>query len=132
MSAIAHGGEDPIVVVEVADPLDQRAIDYVVAALQADDVHAFILKIDSPGVSSGDLAEMYDAVLEANAPVIAWIGPNPAVAYGGAAFDRRPLERASDTSARLFNAQAKSRPPCVSAMTLRRSLQQCCCLPMQR
>jgi hypothetical protein len=36
ISAIGHGGEDPIVVVEVADPLDQRSIDYVVAALQAD------------------------------------------------------------------------------------------------
>jgi membrane-bound serine protease (ClpP class) len=86
VAAMAHTGEDPIVVIEVSDPIDQRIIDYVVGALQADDVHAFILKIDSPGVSSGDIGAMYDAVLAADAPVIAWIGPNPAVAFGGAAF----------------------------------------------
>jgi membrane-bound serine protease (ClpP class) len=86
LAAVADGGEDPIVVVEVSDPIDQRLIDYVVEALRADDVHAFILKIDSPGVSSGDVGAMYDAVLKAKAPVVAWIGPNPAVAFGGAAF----------------------------------------------
>jgi membrane-bound serine protease (ClpP class) len=86
VAAFAHDGDDPIVVVEVSDPIDQRIIDYVVEALRADDVHAFILKIDSPGASSGDIGAMYDAVLAANAPVISWIGPNPAAAYGGAAF----------------------------------------------
>jgi membrane-bound serine protease (ClpP class) len=94
VTAFAHGDDDPtdvvddhpIVVVEVSDPIDQRIIDYVVEALRADEVHAFILKIDSPGASSGDIGAMYEAVLAANAPVISWIGPNPAVAYGGAAF----------------------------------------------
>ena len=94
VAAFAHGDDDPtdvvddhpIVVVEVSDPIDQRIIDYVVEALRADEVHAFILKIDSPGASSGDIGAMYDAVLAANAPVISWIGPNPAVAFGGAAF----------------------------------------------
>ena len=86
VAAVAQSEEDPIVVVEVSDPIDQRLVDYVVGALSAEGVHAFILKIDSPGASSGDVGAMYDAVLSAKAPVIAWIGPSPAVAYGGAAF----------------------------------------------
>lgn len=86
IGAVAQGDDEPIVVIEVSDPLDQRIIDYVVESLQADGVHAFILKIDSPGVSSGDVGAMYDAVLRAKAPVIAWIGPSPAAAYGGAAY----------------------------------------------
>ncbi|MGI9665699.1 MAG: NfeD family protein [Acidimicrobiia bacterium] len=86
-AALAQNDADPIVVIEVADAMDQRSIDYVIAAIeQEQSAHAFILKIDSPGVSSGDLSDLYQTVLEAPAPVISWIGPNPAVAYGGTAF----------------------------------------------
>jgi membrane-bound serine protease (ClpP class) len=85
-SAYAQSGDDPVIVIEVSDPMDQREIDYVVTSLQTPDVHAFVLKINSPGVSSGDLSELFDAVAIADAPVISWIGPNPAVAYGGAAY----------------------------------------------
>ena len=86
VSAFAQSSEDAIVVIEVSDPIDQRIIDYITTSLETEDVHAFILKIDSPGVSSGELAPLYEAVVEAGAPVISWIGPSPAVAYGGAAF----------------------------------------------
>lgn len=72
--------------VDVTDPIDQTIVDYVVASLKTHPVHAFILKVDSPGASSGDLAPMFDAVMGAEAPVVAWIGPSPAVAYGGAAY----------------------------------------------
>ena len=82
----AQPSADPVVVIEVGDPIDQLVIDYVSSSLGETDVHLFILKIDSPGASSGDLATLYDAVLDAPAPVVAWIGPTPAVAYGGAAF----------------------------------------------
>jgi membrane-bound serine protease (ClpP class) len=77
---------DPVVVVEVGGPMDERLIDSVVEAIGAPNVHMFVLKIDSPGVSSGDLAPLFAAVGEASAPVVAWIGPNPAVAYGGSAY----------------------------------------------
>ncbi|MCL1597875.1 MAG: hypothetical protein M3094_01725 [Actinomycetia bacterium] len=79
-------GDDPVVVIEVGDPLDQRSIDYVTEAINAEQAHVFILKIDSPGVSSGDLAALFDAVTNARAPVVAWVGPSPAVAFGGAAY----------------------------------------------
>ena len=48
---------DPVVVVEVGGPMDERLIDSVVEAIGAPNVHMFVLKIDSPGVSSGDLAD---------------------------------------------------------------------------
>ena len=85
-SALAQSGVEPIVVIEVNDPMDQRLIDHVNATLESEVAHAFILKIDSPGASSGDLTELFTSLLEVPAPVIAWVGPNPAVAYGGAAF----------------------------------------------
>ena len=85
-TALAQSGEDPIVIIEVGDPMDQRLIDYVVSTIGSEPAHAFVLKIDSPGVSSGDLGPLFDAVVGAPAPVISWIGPNPAVAYGGSAY----------------------------------------------
>ena len=84
--AFAGSQDDPIVVIEVGDPIDQRSIDYVTDAVRTEKAHMFILKIDSPGVSSGDLTELFQTVVEASAPVVAWIGPNPAVAFGGAAY----------------------------------------------
>lgn len=84
--AIAQTGNDPIVIIEVSDPMDQRLIDYVASTIHTEPAHAFVLKIDSPGVSSGDLAPLFQAVVEAPAPVISWIGPSPAVAFGGSAY----------------------------------------------
>ena len=85
--AVAQTPEAPVVVIEVADPLDQRSLDFIVGSIEgAPDAHAYILKIDSPGVSSGDLAEVYTALNAAPAPVVSWIGPNPAVAHGGSAY----------------------------------------------
>jgi membrane-bound serine protease (ClpP class) len=88
LSGVAAAQElpDAVVVVEVGDPLDQRTIDYVTNVLESEPAHLFILKIDSPGVSSGDLTDLFDAVAAAPAPVVSWIGPSPAVAYGGAAY----------------------------------------------
>ncbi len=79
-------GDDPVVVIEVGDPLDQRSIDYVTEAITTEQAHVFILKIDSPGASSGDLTGLFEAVANAGAPVVAWVGPSPAVAFGGAAY----------------------------------------------
>jgi membrane-bound serine protease (ClpP class) len=86
-SLAAEGDDDaPIVVVDIGDPIDQRMIDFVVATLDERSAHAFVLEIDSPGVSSGELAPLFAAIAGADAPVISWIGPNPAVAFGGAAY----------------------------------------------
>ena len=86
VSAAAQSDRDPVVVIEVSDPIDQLVIDHVTEALSVADVHAFVLKINSPGVSSGDLGGLLDAISDSSAPVVAWIGPTNAIAYGGAAF----------------------------------------------
>jgi membrane-bound serine protease (ClpP class) len=88
-SGVAFGqsaGNDPIVIIEIDGPMDQRLIDYTRAALESEAAHAFILKIDSPGVSSGDLSPLFEAMATLPAPVVSWIGPTPAAAYGGAAY----------------------------------------------
>jgi len=77
---------DPIVIVEIDGPMDQRVIDYTAGVIESEVAHAFVLKIDSPGVSSGDLAPLFDAMAEARAPVVSWIGATPASAFGGAAY----------------------------------------------
>ena len=78
--------DDPIVIIEIDGPMDQRLIDYTRAALEGETAHAIILKIDSPGVSSGNLGPLFETMSMLPAPVIAWIGPTPAVAFGGAAY----------------------------------------------
>lgn len=85
-SALADSQVDPIVIIEIGDPLDQRMIEYIVGAISSEDAHLYVLKIDSPGTSSGDLAALYQAVMDAPAPVVSWIGPHPAVAFGGSAY----------------------------------------------
>ena len=77
---------DPVVVVEVGGPMDERLISFVGDVIANEPAHMFVLKIDSPGVSSGDLTPLFMAMTGARAPVVAWIGPNPAVAYGGSAY----------------------------------------------
>ncbi|MCL1601927.1 MAG: hypothetical protein M3112_10415 [Actinomycetia bacterium] len=85
-SVFGASEDDPIVVIEVSDPMDQQSIDYVSDTISTEQAHLYILKIDSPGVSSGDVAHLYQAILEARAPVVSWIGPNPASAFGGVAY----------------------------------------------
>ncbi len=85
-AAVGESADDPIVVIEVGDPMDQRLIDFVTEAIRSERAHLYILKIDSPGVSSGDIAELYATVVGAPSPVVSWIGPNPASAFGGVAY----------------------------------------------
>jgi len=85
-AALAGSAADPVVIIEVGDPMDQRSIEFVIDAIASENAHLFVLRIDSPGVSSGDITALYQAVIEAPAPVVSWIGPRPAVAFGGAAY----------------------------------------------
>jgi membrane-bound serine protease (ClpP class) len=82
----AESTDDPIVVIDVSDPMDQLSIDYVIEAIESEPAYLYILKIDSPGVSSGDVAALYEAIVSARAPVVSWIGPFGAVAFGGSAY----------------------------------------------
>ncbi len=75
----------PVVVADVRGPLDQRAIDFLAGTLEIGDAQLVVFQLDNPGVASGDLAALLDAVEAAPVPVVAWVGPAGATAYGGAA-----------------------------------------------
>lgn len=83
-SARAQDDDAPVVIVDVHDPMDQRALDYVVGTLNAGDAHVYILQVDAPGISSGDPTELYRTIREIPVPVVVWVGAEPAKAYGGA------------------------------------------------
>lgn len=85
-AAVGASQDDPIVVIGITDPMDQVSIDYVVEAITTEPAYMFVLKIDSPGVSSGDVGALYEAVAAASAPVVSWIGPHGAVGFGGSAY----------------------------------------------
>ncbi len=74
----------PAVVADVRGPLDQRALDFLVAAVHTEDAQLVVLKIDNPGIASGDPGELFAAIRETDNQVVAWVGPDGAVAYGGA------------------------------------------------
>ncbi len=71
--------------------LDSRLLrfvsDSIESAAASGNVEVVILQIDSRGVVADEsvLQEVIDLVAAPPVPVVAWIGPAPAVAYGGAA-----------------------------------------------
>lgn len=84
-ASAAQSDDHPVVVIDVRKPMDQRLIDFVRDTLTDTDAHLFVIQVDSPGISSGNPGEMYDAIGQAAAPVAVWVGDRPAVAHGGAA-----------------------------------------------
>ena len=64
--------------------MDQRLIDYVASTIDATDAQLIVLRIDSPGLASGDVSELLTSV-GGPVPVAVWVGPQNAVAYGRAA-----------------------------------------------
>lgn len=72
----------PIVVAGVKGPLDQRAIDFLIGAVATPDAQAVVLQVDNPGVASGDAQALAAAIESASVPVVVWIGPSGAEAYG--------------------------------------------------
>ncbi|MCP4967604.1 MAG: hypothetical protein GY926_20520, partial [bacterium] len=75
-------GLGPVVVADVRGPLDQRALDFLVGAIRTDDAQLVVLKIDNPGIASGDQTALQVAIRTSATPVVAWVGPEGAVAYG--------------------------------------------------
>ncbi len=73
----------PVAVADVRGPLDQRAIDFLVDVIRNEDAQLIVLKIDNPGVASGDFDELELAIATSATPVVSWVGPEGAVAYGG-------------------------------------------------
>ncbi len=57
----------------------------MVDAIGTEDAQVVVLKLDNPGIASGDLADLFRLLETSATPVVAWVGPERAVAYGGVA-----------------------------------------------
>ena len=74
-----------IVVADVRGPLEQRAIDFLVEAVETPGAVVVVIQLNNPGIGSGDPTVLYDAIERSPIPVAGWVGPSGAEAYGGAA-----------------------------------------------
>ncbi|HSJ29613.1 MAG TPA: NfeD family protein [Acidimicrobiia bacterium] len=90
MPALAQSEEGQVEFVDLSGILDERvlrfAIDSITAAAERGDTEVVVLQIDSPGVvgSEETLLELIELTSSPPLPVVTWIGPAPARAYGGA------------------------------------------------
>ena len=80
----AEDAEDggPVVIADVRGPLEQRAIDFLTDTVSTTDAGLVVIQVNNPGAASGDPQELFDAVEAATVPVVAWVGPPGATAYG--------------------------------------------------
>jgi membrane-bound serine protease (ClpP class) len=80
--------EPGIDVIDVSGPLDALALDFMNQTIldAAEKGHVLaVLQIDSPAVLDRDAwVELMEVVEDPPLPVAVWVGPAPAVAYGGA------------------------------------------------
>jgi membrane-bound serine protease (ClpP class) len=87
--ALAQSDENGIDIVEVSGPLDAGAVTFMADAIRdaADSGQELVvLQLNSPGALDGpSLADLQALVVNPPIPVAIWVGPAPAVAYGGAA-----------------------------------------------
>jgi membrane-bound serine protease (ClpP class) len=82
IAADAESEGGPVVIADVRGPLEQRAIDFLVDAVSTDDAGLVVIQVNNPGVASGDPQPLFDAIDAATVPVVAWVGPPGAKAYG--------------------------------------------------
>ncbi len=86
-----RGDDRTVEVVDLRGPLDDRLADFALEAIRhaasAGTVEVVVLQVDSPGVvaSAGRFSELADAVKAPPLPLVVWVGPEPARAYGGVA-----------------------------------------------
>lgn len=91
LPAVAQPDDRSVEVVEVAGIIDDRLAGFVQTAIEAaggsGTVEVVVLQLDSPGVvaSPGVFAGLMDMVADPPLPLAVWVGPEPAVAFGGAA-----------------------------------------------
>ncbi|MDP9495759.1 MAG: hypothetical protein M3P87_11020 [Actinomycetota bacterium] len=85
LAAEESGGID---VIDVSGPLDVSALEFMRTSIESAAAHGqelAVLQINSPAVLDADaLDELITTVEDPPLPVAIWVGPAPAVAYGGA------------------------------------------------
>ena len=85
-SAPASAEADFIDIIKLSGPLDERAVDFAIETIQelAPTSELIILQLDSQATLTSKLRLLIDVVAEPAAPLAVWVGPETAVAYGGA------------------------------------------------
>lgn len=88
--ALAHDAHGGIDVIDVSGPLDGSALDFMTESIElaasSGQVLA-VLQVNSKAVLDSEAyARLVDVLSSPPLPVAVWVGPEPAVAYGGAAL----------------------------------------------
>lgn len=73
-----------IEVLDVNGVVDERMVDWLIDQVTGSTADLLIIQLDSSATVGGDLAALADLVVEPPVPVVVWVGPAPAAAYGGA------------------------------------------------
>ncbi|MGH2750827.1 MAG: NfeD family protein [Actinomycetota bacterium] len=84
-----EGGDQTVDVVQLEGVIDPTNADYLRGRLegsQADDVHAVIIQLDTPGGLDVSMRDMIQELLEADLPTIVWIAPGGARAASAGTF----------------------------------------------
>jgi len=73
-------------VIKVSGPLDDRMIDFAINTIEdvAPTSELIIIQLDSPAALSDEMLDLANLVASPPAPLAVWVGPETAVAYGGA------------------------------------------------
>lgn len=90
-SAVVAQESDPrlVDVIEIDGLIEPQAADYLrgrLEAAEADNVHAAIVQLDTPGGLDPSLPSIIEQITSSEVPVVAWIAPRGAVAASGGTF----------------------------------------------
>lgn len=88
IAASAGGDERHIEIIEISGNLDRTALNFVsdrIDAAASADASAAIIQIDSRATLSDAVHHLVERVADPPLPLVVWVGPHPAAAFGGAA-----------------------------------------------
>ena len=89
LTQIVHAEDTTILVVEVAEVIDQATVELISGSLdQANKIHAeaLILLLDTPGGGADQTFEIGDLILESQIPVVGYVYPKGATAWSAGTF----------------------------------------------
>jgi len=84
-----EGGDQTVDVIElegIIDPTNANYLNGRLARSEADEVHAVVIRLDTPGGLDVSMREMIQGILEAEVPTIVWIAPRGARAASAGTF----------------------------------------------
>jgi membrane-bound serine protease (ClpP class) len=96
---VAAQTDRAIDVIKVSGPLDERMVGFTIDTIEdvSPTTELIIIQLDSPAALSGEVFNLADLVADPAVPLVVWVGPETAVAYGGAlhVLEQAPLRLAA-------------------------------------